>query len=44
MKKDLVMLIVFIIIFILLFIYGANRFNNINNGNMEVVSQSEMDR
>lgn len=44
MKKDLVMLIVFIIIFILLFIYGANRFNNINNGNMKVVSQSEIDR
>lgn len=42
MKKEMLGLIIFIIIMIAMFIYGMNRFDKINNGEMVQVSESYM--
>lgn len=44
MKKEFIVMALFIIIFSALVVYGMNRFENINNGTMQVVNQNQMDR
>lgn len=43
-KKEWIGLILFIIVAVVMFFYGKDRFEKIDNGEMIVVSQSEMDR
>ena len=44
MKKTLIGTIVFIIIMSVILVYGINRIDKINNGEMQLVNQNEMDR
>lgn len=44
MKKETIGVIVFIIIMSVILIYGINRIEKINNGEMQLVNQNEMDR
>ncbi len=44
MKKETIGVIIFIIIMSVILIYGINRIEKINNGEMTIVNQNEMDR
>jgi hypothetical protein len=44
MKKQILTVIAFIIMFLAIFIYGMNRIDKINSGEMTLVEQSQMDR
>ena len=44
MKKEIIATVLFIIAMIAIMVVGVQRIDKINNGEMELVSQSEMDR
>ena len=44
MKKEIIGIIIFILIFSLIAIYGCNRIEKINSGEMTLVNQNQMDR
>ena len=44
MKKNILEAIIFIVIMIVLCVYGINRFEKIESGQMTLVNQNQMDR
>lgn len=44
MKKEIIGFLVFILVFSTIVVYGSNRIEKINNGEMTLVNQNQMDR
>ena len=44
MKKGIIGMLLFIVVFSAIIVYGTNRIEKINNGEMTLVNQNQMDR